>query len=128
MQLPGFCDIRFESGIDHRAHQPRCFVGHYRHDAVAAEKNHSESHRIVSAKDAKVTGCTLDDLHDLREITGCLFDGNDISKFGQAKHGLSFDVPACSSGNVVDNHRKVLTLGDRLEMLVVTLLAGLVVV
>jgi hypothetical protein len=79
----------------------------------------------VAGDDRDVAAC---DFAGLVKAAGGLFDADDIVDLGQSGHGLGCQTGSASAGDVVQDDRQIDLIGDGLEVLIESLLRGLVVV
>src|SRR5205085_7329302 len=68
MKLARLVPTPFERGVNHPRHQVGRFVRRDRDEAVRAERDHGEGHRVVAGEDAEAFGPAAQDFHDLREV------------------------------------------------------------
>jgi hypothetical protein len=100
-------------------------------DVVVALSNSGSSDEILRLRDdAEILRASAKNFHDLRQITGSLFNGDDIFHVARQTQGcFGGDVGGSASGNVVDNNRKTVhCFGDGAKMLVESFLGRLVVI
>ncbi len=103
-------------------------VGGDRDHAVAAMGHVAQGRGVVAGQQHPV-GTAQQALHaDAGQVAGGVLDADDVGQLGQARQGLVGDVDAGATGHVVDEHRQLNGVVDRLVVLIHALLAGAIVV
>ena len=104
---------------DHLGELLRYGVTDDRDDTYSTAADHRERERVVAGDDVEVARLVLNDLIDLFEIAAGLLDGDDVlAVAGQADGGLSLEVDARTSGDIIKYHGQLCGCGDGIEMLV----------
>ena len=113
LQSAGLLDISIQEGL----YQSMCVL----RDDICGYGDHSKSAQrkqrkhliIISGIDIDAAVCQCSQVCDLRDISGCFLDGNDVVHFLSQLHcGCRKDVAACTAGYVVHDDRNGYCIRD----------------
>ncbi len=110
-------------------HQAGRHVGRHADVAVSTAQHQCHGGRVVARIHGKALGDITDEPLGAFDVAGGFFDANDARHLRQAQHGVVQHVAHRAAGHVVQHDGKVARgFGNRLEVLVLAFLCGLVVV
>ena len=122
-------EIAFQRERDEFAHRSGNDIGGHADDAGAADGHERKGESVVAAEDIEIWSAGIHQLADAFGGAARLLHGDDIFAIGgEPRGGLHADLNATAARDAVKHDGQLRVVRDFFEMLVESLLAGLVVV
>ena len=103
-------------------------VGQHRNYALGTQRKGRGNLVVVAAVDVQPVAAAGGNLSHLGNAAAGFFDTDDVFHLAKPHTGVRLDIHAGAGGNIIEDNRQIGRLGTGFEMLIESLLGGLIVV